>query len=206
MAKLQRVQNCLARVATRSPRFSRSVLKSLHWLPVHFRIIFKICTIAYQALSSTQPAYLNAMLTPGRNSRQLRSTTSNPLYNPRVKTKPGTRAFSVAATTVWNSLSVSVKSEGNIVSFRRRLLSILASSSIHWRLTQCFTILSLLNPLVLSRHWVWSSRILTQKNYYYYYYIELDKCVLFGCRSSELMSDKNLSEHDARKAVHPEQV
>ena len=131
MAKLQRVQNCLARVATRSPRFSRSVLKSLHWLPVHFRIIFKICTIAYQALSSTQPAYLNAMLTPGRNSRQLRSTTSNPLYNPRVKTKPGTRAFSVAATTVWNSLSVSVKSEGNIVSFRRRLLSILASSSIH---------------------------------------------------------------------------
>ena len=71
IAKLQRVQHCLARVVTRSPRFSRSVplLKSLHWLPVHYRIIFKICTIAYQALSSTQPAYLNSMLTPTRNSR-----------------------------------------------------------------------------------------------------------------------------------------
>ena len=48
IAKCQRVQFILARVFTRSPRFSRSVplLKSLHWLPVHYRIIFKICTIA----------------------------------------------------------------------------------------------------------------------------------------------------------------
>ena len=40
----------------RSLRFSRSVplLKSLHWLPVHCRIMFKICTVASQALSSTQ--------------------------------------------------------------------------------------------------------------------------------------------------------
>ena len=49
IAKLQRVQNCLARVVTRSPRFSPSVplLKSLHWLPLHYRIIFKIYAIAY---------------------------------------------------------------------------------------------------------------------------------------------------------------
>ena len=68
IAKLQRVQNWLARVVPRSPNFSRSVLllKSLHWLPVHYRIIFMICTISYQALSSTQPAYLNSMLTPAR--------------------------------------------------------------------------------------------------------------------------------------------
>ena len=102
IARLQRVQNCLARVVTRSPRFSRSVplLKSLHWLPVHYRIIFKICTISYQALASKQPTYLNSMLTPARNSRELRSTSSNPLYIPRVKTKAGTRAFSVAAPTL----------------------------------------------------------------------------------------------------------
>ena len=42
--KLQRVQNCLARVVTKAPRFSRSIplLKSLHWLPIKFRIQFKI--------------------------------------------------------------------------------------------------------------------------------------------------------------------
>ena len=97
------------------------LLKSLHWLPVHYRIILKICKVAYQALSSTLPAYLNSMLTPARNSRQLRSTSSNPLYIPRVKTKVGTQAFSVAAPNVWNLLPASVKSEGNIVSFRRCL-------------------------------------------------------------------------------------
>ena len=56
-----------SRVVMHSPLSPRSValLKSLHWLPVHYRIIFKMCTIA---LSSTQPAYLNSMLTPARNS------------------------------------------------------------------------------------------------------------------------------------------
>ena len=52
--KLQFVQNCLARVITRSPRFSHSVplLKSLHWVPVQSRIILKVCTFAYQTVSS----------------------------------------------------------------------------------------------------------------------------------------------------------
>ena len=47
ITKLQRVQNCLARVVCRAPRFSRSVplLKSLHWLPVSYQIQFKLSTI-----------------------------------------------------------------------------------------------------------------------------------------------------------------
>ncbi|KAK2184291.1 hypothetical protein NP493_272g01037 [Ridgeia piscesae] len=69
------------------------------------------------------------MLTPARNSRELRSTSSNPFYIPRVKTKAGTRAFSVAAPTLWNSLPVSVKSEGTIVSFRRRLKTYLFNAA-----------------------------------------------------------------------------
>ena len=105
------------------------LLKPSRQLPVHYRIIFKICTISYQALASKQPTYLNSMLTPARNSRELRSTSSNPLYIPRVKTKAGTRAFSVAAPTLWNSLPVSVKSEGNIVSFRRRLKTYLFNAA-----------------------------------------------------------------------------
>ena len=126
ITKLQRVQNCLARVVTRSPRFSRSVplLKSLHWLPVHYRIIFKICTIAYQALSSTQPAYNSSKKFPTATLNQC-----NPLYIPRVKTNAGTRAFSVATPAVWNSLPASVKSKGNIVSFRRRLKTYLFNAA-----------------------------------------------------------------------------
>ena len=128
ITKLQRVQNCLARVVTQSPCFSRSVplLKSLHWLPVRYRIIFKICTITYQALSTKQPAYLHSMLTPARQPRQLRSSGSGLLSVPRVKTNAGTRAFSVAAPTLWNSLPDSVKSARNIASFRRNLKTYLS--------------------------------------------------------------------------------
>ena len=42
--RLQRVQNQLAHLVTKSPPFTRSIplLRSLHWLPVGFRILFKI--------------------------------------------------------------------------------------------------------------------------------------------------------------------
>ena len=80
-----------------------------------------------KALSSTKPADINS--TPARNSKQLRSTSSNPLYIPRVKTKAGNRAFSVAAAMVWNSLPASVKSQGNIISFRRTLKTYLFNAA-----------------------------------------------------------------------------
>ena len=111
LAKLQSVQNCLARVVMRFPRFSRSVplVKSLNWLHFHYRIIYQICTITYQALSSIQPAYLNSMHSQTRHPRQLGSISNNPLHIPRMKTKGGNRAFSIAAKTMWNSLLASVK-------------------------------------------------------------------------------------------------
>ncbi len=123
ITKLQRVQNCLARVVTRSPRFSRSVplLKSLHWLPVRYRIIFKICTITYHALSSRQPSYLHSLFIPVRKPIQLRSSSSDLLFVPRVNTNIGTRAFSVAAPTLWNMLPLIVRSVKNITKFRRHL-------------------------------------------------------------------------------------
>ena len=43
LARLQRIQNQLARLVTKSPSFTHSLplLRSLHWLPVRFRILFK---------------------------------------------------------------------------------------------------------------------------------------------------------------------
>ena len=58
LAKLQRVQHCLARVVLRTPRFSPSIplLKQLHWLPVSYRIIVELLsTLTYRALSTKQP-------------------------------------------------------------------------------------------------------------------------------------------------------
>ena len=46
-----------------APRFSPSLplLKQLHWLPVSYRIDFKLSTLTYRALS-TQPTYLASLL------------------------------------------------------------------------------------------------------------------------------------------------
>ena len=101
--KCQCIQNCLARVATLSSRFSHSVplLKSLHWLPVQSRIIFKFCSIAYQTLSSEEPSYLHSVILLACNPRGLRSSGVHLLSVPRVKLHAGTRVFSVAVPTLW---------------------------------------------------------------------------------------------------------
>ena len=64
LSKLQRVQNCLARVVLRAPRFSPSLplLKQLHWLPVNYRMKFKLSTLTYRALAIHQPPYLASLL------------------------------------------------------------------------------------------------------------------------------------------------
>ncbi len=60
--KLQIVQNAAARVLTRSRKYDHityySNLQSLHWLPIKFRISYKILLLAYKALNDLAPAYL----------------------------------------------------------------------------------------------------------------------------------------------------
>ena len=52
LTRIQRVQNQLARLVTKFPPFTRSIplLRSLHWLPVRFRIPFKINLLTYKTL------------------------------------------------------------------------------------------------------------------------------------------------------------
>ena len=81
LSKWQHVQNCLARVVLRAPRFSSSLplLKQLHWLPVNHRIKSKLSTLTYRALAIHQPPYLATLLHFSNIPRQLRSSTSQQL-------------------------------------------------------------------------------------------------------------------------------
>ena len=123
LSKLQRVQNCLARVILRAPRFSPSLplLKQLHWLPVNYRIKFKLCTLTFRALAIHQPPYLASLLHFSNIPRQLRSSTSQQLSIPRTKLNLGKRAFSVAAPIIWNELPTTLKSYESLASFRKNL-------------------------------------------------------------------------------------
>lgn len=59
--RLQKVLNAAARVTQQVPRYSRitPVLKSLHWLPIGFRVKFKIALLVFKALSQRNGASLS---------------------------------------------------------------------------------------------------------------------------------------------------
>ena len=123
LAKLQRVLNRLARVVTKSPLFTYSVplLRSLHWLPIKYRVHFKICLLTYKALQEQQPVYLRSLIAIFFPSRSLRSNRGITLSIPRIKTNTGARAFSSCAPSLWNNLPLSLRSATSVATFRRHL-------------------------------------------------------------------------------------
>ena len=78
LARLQMVQNTLARVVAQKSRYCHitPVLAGLHWLPVRHRIDFKIATTAFKVLHHQQPSYLAQILPRYIPSRSLRSSSS----------------------------------------------------------------------------------------------------------------------------------
>ena len=105
LTKLQRVLNRLARVVTKSPPFTRSVpmLRSLHWLPVKYRVHFKICLLTYKALHEEQPVYLRSLIASSLPSYSLRSNRGITLSIPRIKTNTGAKAFSSCALLLFRT-------------------------------------------------------------------------------------------------------
>ena len=69
-SKLQRVQNAAARLVFRAPRFCRitPLLVELHWLPVKFRIDFKIILITFKVINGMAPKYLSELISLRPNS------------------------------------------------------------------------------------------------------------------------------------------
>ena len=117
------VQNQLARLVKKSPPFTPSLplLCSLHWLPVRFRILFKIDLLTYKTLPEKQLVYLHSMHATSIPSRSLRSNNDNSLSVPRVKTNTGTRAFHSCALSLWDNLSLSVRSAISVATFKKHL-------------------------------------------------------------------------------------
>jgi len=114
---LQSIQNTAARVVTRTRKFDHitPVLKQLHWLPVCYRIIFKILPLVYKALNGTAPYYISGLLKYNTSQRKLKSSSQNLLVTPKVRLKTyGERAFVVAAPRLWNSIPLELRSSSSI--------------------------------------------------------------------------------------------
>ena len=73
--RLQLVQNAAARLLTGHKKRDHitPILASLHWLPIRFRIDFKILLFVFKALNGLAPAYIAELLQCYTPARALRS-------------------------------------------------------------------------------------------------------------------------------------
>ena len=101
LRQLQHVQNRLACLVTKSLPSTCGVplLHSLQWLPVRFRILFKINLLTYKTLREKQPVYLHSMLAASLPNHSLKSNNDNGVSVPRVKTNTGARALHSGTTS-----------------------------------------------------------------------------------------------------------
>ncbi len=88
--------------SSRTSEHITPVLRSLHWLPVKFRIDFKVLLLVYKSLDGLGPKYIADMLTEYKPNRPLRSVASSQLEILRIHTKQGESAFSYFAARSWN--------------------------------------------------------------------------------------------------------
>ena len=121
LAKLQHLQNSAARLIRHTPRHHHitPVLYELHWLPVRFRIEYKIAVVHGMA-----PKYLHDRIDI-RQSRHynLRSNKGIVLCDASGKFKQtlGDRSFRAAAAKIWDKLPDNIKVSQKLDTFKRKL-------------------------------------------------------------------------------------
>ena len=124
--KLQRVQNAAAKLVLRRSKYDSSTdcLRDLHWLPVRFRIIYKVCMLVYKTLSGEAPIYMRDKLIRKRQSSiNLRSNSDiHQLEIPAVRKQThAARSFSYIGPVWWNQLSIKTTSSLDLVDFKINL-------------------------------------------------------------------------------------
>ena len=122
--RLQKLQNNAARVVSLTRKYDHitPVLKQLHWLPVSWRITFKVLLLTYKALHDLAPQYLTNMLVTYEPRQGLRSADQGYLNVPKTKLATyGDRAFSKVAPVLWNGLPVHIKTSKTVASFKSLL-------------------------------------------------------------------------------------
>jgi len=122
--RLQRIQNHAARLIVKKRKHEHitPTLIELHWLPVKFRIQYKLAVFAFRYFEGTLPPYLASSLSTYQPTRSLRSSSEKLLIIPRVNLKSaGERSFYFIAPTVWNSLPNSVRDTTTLSQFKTKL-------------------------------------------------------------------------------------
>ena len=129
LKKLQKVQNAAVRFifslyGKNKYQSITPYLQQLHFLPVRYRIKYKICVTVYKCINNLAPTYLSSMIslrTP--NVHQLRLDNDFFLLStpPTPNLSKTEAAFSYSSPRIWNELSYKLRSMSTIEAFKKSL-------------------------------------------------------------------------------------
>ena len=130
---LQSVQDSAARPIHRGNLSSEESKFQLHWLPVYYRILFKVLLLVFDCLQGSAPTYLQSTIKlhiPGRsglrsNARSLETKTVKSTRRQRRRSRLfptyQRRSFTSFAPVYWNELPAALRTATNRGEFKRLL-------------------------------------------------------------------------------------
>ena len=123
LAPLQRILNAAAQFVAGLPACAHvtNTMQSLHWLPVAYRIHYKLCLVMYAVYNSTSPSYIadtTARISTLSGRVRLRSANTSDLTYLVPWTTFGVRAFSVAGPREWNTSPIMIRNITEVPAFK----------------------------------------------------------------------------------------
>ena len=104
------------------------LLKSLHWLPVKYCIVFKIILITFKAIHGLAPAYISELISVRDTGRYDFRSNDGLLLAPcrgKTLTTLGDRSFHAAAPKLWNDLPGSIRNTQSLNKFKKAIKTFL---------------------------------------------------------------------------------
>ena len=100
-------------------------LQELHFLPMQYRVQFKICLMVFKSLNSKSPTYIQELIKLRKPiaNRLLRTDNDKLLleYTSPAKQDYRNRSFSYAAPHLWNKLPLEIRDSQSILTFKKHL-------------------------------------------------------------------------------------
>ena len=109
-------------------------LRDLNWLPVKYRIHYKILTLTYKSYHGIGPGYLQQMIVKHQAKCEgLRSAQHQDLLViPLTRSKTfANRSFAVAAPLLWNALPSNIRTCSDLLTFKKNLKTYLFNQAFN---------------------------------------------------------------------------
>ena len=118
--KYQKVQNAAARLIVKRKKCEsvRDVFKSLHWLKIEERIIFKLLVLTFKCINNMAPASLKELI-------HTKNASASLLVYSKLQSRYGRRSFTYIAPKLWNNLPEKIRHADKLDSFKSQLKHLL---------------------------------------------------------------------------------